>query len=83
MYISCEKLYLILLRQLEPVGKKKNRRNVSVKVLERGWLCAVGFQSSKSLVPVPILVFPKSGIRGPGIPVPVTGLFLILFQFQF
>lgn len=46
MYISCEKLYLILLRQLEPVGKKKNRRNVSVKVLERGWLCAV--------VPVPV-----------------------------
>lgn len=83
MYISCEKLYLILLRQLEPVEKKKNRRNVSVKVLERGWLCAVGFQSSKSLVPVPIPVFPKSGICGPGIRVPVTGLFLILFQFQF
>lgn len=77
MYISCEKLYLILLRQLEPVEKKKNRRNVSVKVLERGWLCAV------VLVPVPILVVPKSGICGPGIPVPVTGLFLILFQFQF
>jgi hypothetical protein len=70
MYISCKKYYLILLRQLEPAGKKELQECFSLGSRKRLALCC-GCSSSKSLIPVPILVFPKSGICGLGIPVPV------------